>query len=81
MSDRKVPMDELSRLYERLDRGFDQINARLDVMNGRVREAETDIAVLNVAKGQGHGIAAAVGGGLGGVVVAVAEAARWFFGR
>lgn len=39
-------MSELDRLYERIDRGFEQMNDRLDELNGRTRTAEQKIAVL-----------------------------------
>ena len=48
------------------------IHARLDLLNGRTREAEQQVAVLT---DRGH--PAAWGGGIGAVVVGIIEAVRW----
>lgn len=39
-------MSELDRLYELMDDGFKGVHARLDQLNGRTRENEKAIAVL-----------------------------------
>ena len=70
--------DEVDRLYTRMDQGFTQLNARLDKLNGTVDEHGQDIAVL---KDRGTRGAAVWGGGIGGVVVGITEAIRYFLGR
>lgn len=65
---------ELDRIYERMDRGFVDLNERLDALNGRTRVNETDIAVLKDRSSSG--VAAACGGGVAGAIVAAVEAMR-----
>lgn len=57
-----------------------EVKDHLAQLNGRTREVETKIAILEVAEPQASK-AAAWGGGVGGVIVGVAEAARWIFGK
>jgi hypothetical protein len=74
----EVSQAEFQRWMERLHSEVQGVNARLDVLNGRTRQNETDIAVLKDRSAGGS--AAAWGGGIGAVVVAVAESLRWYFG-
>lgn len=61
--------------------GVDGINARLDVLNGRVRLAEKDIAVLSdratqhthAARGSGAKWGAAVGAGVAALIAGLAQ--------
>ena len=71
-------MSELDRLYERMDRGFSELNMRLDAINGRVRENERTIAVLEAKSGSDP--TARWTGGLAGLGVIVAEVAHRIFG-
>lgn len=53
------------------------VNDRLDALNGRTREAEQQIAVLE--ERTSARAAALLGGGVGGVVIAAVEAVKWYF--
>lgn len=64
--------------YIRAD--IQQLVARLDELNGRTRDVEGKIAVLQ-AQAPAHGSAAAWGGGIGGLVVGAIEGARWLWGK
>lgn len=52
------------------------VQDRLDELNGRTRATEQKLAVL---EDRGH--PAAWGGGIGGIIVAIIEGARWMIGR
>ena len=74
-----ISRDEIDRLYQTLDAGFSGIHARLDRMNGRVGELETDVAVMQATHPKGA--AAAWGGGIAGAIVGLVEAAKWMVGK
>lgn len=78
----QITRDDLIDLREllsaRLERGFDDINTRLDVLNGRTRVVETDVAVL---KSQDSRDPSARWGALGAGMAAAAGAVwHWFKG-
>ena len=60
---------------ETLQRDIQGVQERLDRLNDRTRLAEQTIAVLHDRATPGH--AAAWGGGVGGVIVALTEAVKW----
>jgi hypothetical protein len=66
---------ELDRLYQRMDTGFNQVNERLDIVNGRTRTNEIDIGILKDRAGAGK--AAVAGGGVAGLVMAIIEGIKW----
>lgn len=68
-----ISREELERLYQTLDAGFNGVHSRLDELNGRTRKAENAIAVL---EDRGH--PAVWGGGIAGMVAAIAEIGKWF---
>jgi len=72
--------DELDRLYERMDRGFTDLNERLDALNGRTRVAEQKIAVLEDrgVRSRDHG--ARWGAGLVGAMGVLVEIIRQTWG-
>ncbi len=72
----EISREELNRLYQALDAGFEGINDRLDRLNGTVREHDIKIGIL---EDRGH--PAAWGGGLGALIVGVVEGARWMLGK
>ena len=72
--------DELSRAeFERwmqaLQRGFDGVHSRLDILNGRTRANEKDIAVLSDRSSEARK-GGFIAGGVGAAIVAIAEAVR-----
>lgn len=76
-------MSEISRdeliLHLNLIRGdIAGVHDRLDALNGRTRTTEQTLAVLQERIPGGPKQAAAWGGGIAGVVVAITEVARWF---
>ena len=69
--------DELVKLlHQDMKDGFQHVCDRLDEMNGRVREAEQDVAVL---KDRGHRSSMLWGGGSGAAIMAAIEAIKAFF--
>ena len=71
-------MSELDRLYERVDRGFADLNDRLDELNGRTRTAEQKIAVI-----EDRGTRDSSARWLGGLAMAggiLAELGKYMFG-
>lgn len=71
-----ISREELDRLYHTLEVGFSGVHSRLDRLNGQVGKHEAQIAVL---EDRGH--PAAWGGGIGGLLVAVVEGAKWMIGK
>ena len=68
--------DLFQRLRDDMKTGFSGIHERLDQLNGRVRDTETDVAVLKDRNGRRATI---WGGGAGAGVVATVEAIRAYF--
>lgn len=70
--------DELFQLLrEDMKAGFQRVCDRLDDMNGRVREAEQDIAVLKDRGGNRKSVL--WGSGSGAAMVGVVEAVKAYF--
>jgi hypothetical protein len=72
MGDRNSP-DELLIHIEYIRKGIDGIHERLDAQNGRIRTAETKIAVLEAldAKASGGKWGAIAGGVITGLIYAI----------
>lgn len=74
-----IERDEFREYMALIREDIAGLGTRLDTLNGRTRDNEQDIAVLKDRAG--HGLAAAWGGGIVGVIVGAAEALRWWFGK
>jgi tetrahydromethanopterin S-methyltransferase subunit G len=74
-----MPIDQqdFDRWMQVLRDDIQGVHDRLDTINGRVRTTEQDVAVLHERTG-GHGTAAAVGGGIAGVIYGAVEVVKWF---
>lgn len=73
-----IDADEFQRWMVLLRTDMKDIGDRLDLLNGRTRDTETAIAVLQDRSA--NGIAAAWGGGVAGVIVGLIEGLRWVLG-
>lgn len=84
-----ISRDEIDRLYTTMDQGFRGVHTRLDMSNGRLGKAETEIAVLKdrsektskQATDQAQFAGAIWGSVVGAVVAGVFEGIRWFVAR
>ena len=68
--------DEFHVWMETLRADIRGVHSRLDDLNGRTRDAEQKVAVL---EDRGH--PAAWGGGLGALAVGLVEGIRWMLGK
>lgn len=66
-------------LTERLDKGFGDVNKRLDELNGRTRKAESDIVRLQERHKPSRSHKTALWGGISGIAALLAEVARYYF--
>lgn len=83
-----IDRDEFITHMQLLHKGQDGIIAHLDVLNGRTRENEKAIAVLQARatvqedRPTGtHTVGAIVGGGISAIVIGAAELAKWWFAK
>lgn len=67
--------DRTDEVIERMEKGFDRITARLDLINGRVGKNEKDIAVLQDRSDRGGVLGGIAGGAVGGAILAIKA---WF---
>lgn len=64
-------------IMERLEGGFTDLNDRLDALNGRTRQAERDIAVLQDRTTEARNAGAKWGAGVGGIMAALSWLSQW----
>ena len=77
-----VESDEFHRWMQVLRDDIAGVSGRLDVLNGRTRDAEQKIAVLeSQTPDDGSTKAAAWGGGMASVIMGLGEALRWLMGK
>lgn len=74
-----IDRDEFHQWMQLLQKGQEGISARLDVLNGRTRENELAIAVLQDRSEGKRG--ALWGGGVGTALIVIAEVARYWLGK
>lgn len=80
----EISREEFARLYTTLDQGFKDVNARLDLINGRILDHATKISAnttrLEAIEGDQKS-GALLSGGVATLIVGVVEGVRWVLGK
>jgi hypothetical protein len=76
-----ISREEIDRLYTTMDQGFRGVHTRLDLSNGRLGKAETDIAVLKDRAERTATSGAVWGSGVGAAVAGLLEGLHWWLGK